>query len=398
MRKSRISLLVRVTIAVAVVAALGTASAPARPTASSAADPIKIGAMTILSGPTAIIGQETLRGTQFYASLLNKKGGVLGRPIEIIQADDQNNPTVAAQQAARLFQQDRVVGLVGPTATLPGVAIQKLQADHKIPTVAYQSGGQALTAAASPWVFRSSVTLQTGFNLTLRYAIRVQKVKRFASLYWDLASGQSAHEGVEIGAREYGGNLVFSQGLPLTTPDFSSAIARARAANPDAVIIGAPMPFAGVLTKQIRAAGWNVRIYVWGGFVGNDYVTFAGNDANGVYMSDTSHWRRVSARKKGREFVNAFQKEFKLPPNPNELVGADALGILVEGIRKAGSTDGDKIQQAIHRMSYNGIRLFYQWKPDGNLKTHPVVMTRIQGGRIVLVSPDVVKASTPRKR
>jgi len=398
MRYSRITLLIRALAAAAAVAALVGASASARPTGNVArGEPVKIGAMTILSGPTAIIGQETLRGTQFYAGMLNRKNGILGRPIEIIPADDQNNPTVAVQQAARLFQQDRVAGMVGPTATLPGVAIQKLQTDHKIIAVAYQSGGEALTASKNPYVFRSSVTLQTGFNLMVRYAVRVQKVKSFASFHWDLASGQSAHQGVEVGAREYGANLAFSQGLPLATTDFSSAIARARAANPQVVVIGAPMPFAGVLTKQIRAAGWNVPIYVWGGFVGTDYFTFAGKDANGVFVGDTGHWQRANQRKVGREFVTAFRREFGRPPNANELIGADALGILVGGMNRAKSLDADRVSPAIRRFGYNGIRLFYQWRPDGNLKSNPVVMARFSNGQLRMLAADVVKATTPKK-
>ena len=151
------------------------------------------------------------------------------------------------------------------------------------------------------------------------------------------------------------------------------------------------MPFAGVLTKQIRAAGWNVRLLGWGGFLGSDFGEFAGADANGMVMGDSSHWKRVYARKKGKAFVDAFRKRFGRPPNANELVGADALGIAVAGIKKAGSTDGEKIQKAIHGMGYNGIRLFYQWRPDGNLKRHPIVAVRWQNKDLQLLSTDIFK-------
>lgn len=368
--------------------ASGAGSAGARPDAGAQGGPIKIGAITILSGPTAVIGQETMRGTLLEAERINRAGGVLGRKIEIVQGDDQNNPAVAVQVAARLIQSDRVTMIIGPTATAPGVAILKLQTDNKIPAVAYQSGGEALTAAKSPWVERSSVTLEQGFHGTVAYARRTLKVRDFAFLGWNLQSGQSALKGVKVGADQFGGRLVYDQSVPLTTADFSSAIAQARARNPQAVVIGGPMPLAGVIVKQIRAANWNVRILAWGGFVTTDFLQFVGREGEGIYLGDTSHWKRVTSRKKGKAFVDAFRRRFNRPPNPNELIGADALGIAVNAIKRAGSTDGERIARAM-RQPYNGIRLFYQWLPDGNVKTHPIVMTRVRNGQPVLVSSDV---------
>jgi branched-chain amino acid transport system substrate-binding protein len=366
----------------------GAGSATARPDGGRQGDPIKIGAMSILSGPTAVIGQETMRGTLFEAERINRAGGVLGRRIQIIQGDDQNNPAVAVQVAARLIQSDRVTMIVGPTATAPGVAILKLQADNKIPGVAYQSGGEALTAAKSPWIQRSSVTLEEGFHGTVAYARRNLRVRDFAFLGWNLQSGQSALKGTRVGIQQFGGRLVYEQSVPLTTADFSSAIAQARARNPQAVVIGGPMPLAGVIVKQIRAANWNVRILAWGGFVTTDFLQFIGREGEGTYLGDTSHWRRVITRTKGEAFVDAFRRRFGRPPNPNELVGADALGIAVNAIRRARSTDGERIMRVLRR-PYNGIRLFYQWTEDGNVKRHPIVMTRIRNGQPQLVSSDV---------
>jgi len=367
MRK-RLSYLGSVAVVVA-IALVGASASQAR----SAADTIKIGSITILTGPSATIGLETARGAQFMVDYLNARGGVLHRKLELISTDGANNPQLAVQAAAQLIQQDHVVAITGPTNSVGGIAIQSLQAQAHVPAIAYQSGAEQLTATGSPWVFRSNTTLNHHFDALVEYLAKAKKAKRFAFIGWNLAAGQSSLAGAQFGvAHTKGASLVFQTQLPLTTQDFSGAIDQARAANPDAVLIGAPMPFAGVLAKQIRQAGWNVPIGATGDFVTTDFGTFLGPAANGLIMTDTGHATCAKKRKVGRAFVAAWQKKFGRLPGSNELVGADAVGIVAAVIKKAGSTDGQKLADTMHHLSYNGIRFSAQWDSKGNLRHTPI--------------------------
>jgi branched-chain amino acid transport system substrate-binding protein len=356
----------------AAAALVATALAASSATAQRNESFIKIGSITILSGPAQVIGQETVKGAAFELSLINKHGGVLGKKLQLDSQDDANNPPLAVQAATKLIQQDHVVGIIGPTNSVSGISIQKLQADNKIPAVAYQSGAEALTAARSPWVFRSVGTLNQTFNGLASYLFKTKHYKRFAFLGWNLAAGDSALAGVKVAvANNPGASLVFQQQLPLTTQDFSGAISQAKGSNPDAVLIGAPMPFAGVLAKQIRQSGWNVPIGASGDFVTTDFGAFLGAAANGLVMSDNANWKVAVDRKPGKEFVDAWTKKYGSPPNPNEIVGANSLRIMAEGIRKAGSTDGQKIADAIHKLNYDGLFYNGEWDAAGNLKHVP---------------------------
>jgi len=368
MTKCRPSYLVA--LAAAMLAALaGAAASQARP----AADTIKIGSITILTGPSATIGLETARGAQFMVDYLNARGGVLKQKLELVSTDDANNPQLAVQAAAQLIQQQHVVAITGPTNSTSGIAIQSLQAQAKVPAVAYQSGAEQLTATGSPWVFRSNTTLNHHFDALVEYLAKVKKAKRFAFIGWNLAAGQSSLAGVQYAvAHVKGTSLVYQTQLPLTTQDFSGAIDQARAQNPDAVLIGAPMPFAGVLAKQVRQSGWNVTLGATGDFVTTDFGAFLGSAANGLIMTDTGHATCAKKRKVGSAFVAAWQKAFHRLPGANELVGADAVGVVAAAIKKAGSTDGDKIVNAMHSLSYNGIRFTAQWDSKGNLRHTPI--------------------------
>jgi branched-chain amino acid transport system substrate-binding protein len=132
------------------------------------------------------------------------------------------------------------------------------------------------------------------------------------------------------------------------------------------------MPFAGVLAKQIRESGWNVAIGATGDFVTTDFGQFLGPAANGLIMTDTGHYKCALKRKVGKPWVTAWQKQFNRPPGANEIAGADAIGVIAAAIRKARSTDGQKMVDALHRMSYNGIRFAEQWDAKGNLKHTPI--------------------------
>lgn len=379
----------------AVLAALLVSTAALAASSASAkkdAETIKIGSITILNGPVSVIGLDTIRGAQFEAELINKRGGVLRRKLEIVSMDDSNTPSLALQSATKLIQDEHVVGLLGPTNSVSALAVQKLVDQGKVPEVLYQAGAEAVTAAKSQYVFRSVPTLDYGYDALVTYMAKFRRYKRFAYIGWNLAAGSSALNGVKVAVKQNRGiSLVFSQQLPLTTQDFSGVISQAKAARPDALIIGGPMPFGGVAAKQIRESGWNVPIGEFGGFVTHDFGTFVGANANGVLMTDNGHWKAAIRRKVGRAFVAAFRARYHRPPNANELVGADAVGMMAAGIEKARSTNGDAIQKAIHSLSYNGIRLAAQWDSVGNLRHFPIpaVIWRADGKKLDLLTPDV---------
>lgn len=368
MRNRRFSILASLAVALAVSLASAAASQARR-----ADDTIKIGSITILTGPSATIGLETARGAQFMVDYVNNHGGVLGKKIQVLSSDDANNPQLGVQAATQLIQQDHVVAIAGPTNSVSGIAIQPLLAQAQIPSVAYQSGAEQLTATGSPWQFRSNTTLPHHFEALTDYFAKFKKAKRFAFIGWNLAAGQSSLQGVQFAVKHLARtSLVFQSLLPLTTQDFSGVITQAKAANPDVVLIGAPMPFAGVLAKQIRQAGWNVPLGATGDFVTTDFGQFLGSAANGLIMTDTGHWKCAAKRKVGKPWVAAWRKTFGRPPGANEIAGADAIGVIAAAIKKAHSTDGTKMANAIRHMSYNGIRFAAQWDAKGNLKHTPI--------------------------
>jgi len=396
MRKRRLS--IPLSLVVMVAAALASAAASQ---ARGKDNVIKIGSITILTGPSAVIGQETFRGAQTMIDYLNNHGGALHQKLQLVSTDDANNPQLAVPAATQLIQQEHVVAIAGPTNSVSGIAIQPLLAQASIPAVAYQSGAEQLTATGSQWQFRSNTTLPHHFEALTDYFAKFKRAKKFAFIGWNLAAGQSSLQGVQYAVAHLPGkSLVYQTTLPLTTQDFSGVISQAKAADPDVVLIGAPMPFAGVLAKQIRQSGWNIAIGATGDFVTTDFGQFLGAAANGLIMTDTGHWKCAAKRKVGAAFLSYFKKTLGREPGANEIVGAEVVGMITAAIKKAGSTDGSKVANALHHMSYNGIRFAAQWDAKGNLKHTPIpiVQWTNSGTQLKMLTCDIQPVVHPKKK
>lgn len=361
---------------------------------SSKKPPIVLGSISILTGPVAGIGVDTLRGAQVEINLLNQQGGINGSRLQLLSTDDANDPTKAVADAEKLIQANHVVGIVGPINSVSGIAIQKLVMAANIPVVAYQSGAEELTAACIPQQFRTAATLRQLFDALGLYEIKKYGYKRIAFLGWDLAAGKSALDGTSDAAKQTGAQIVYSTRLPITTQDFSGQIAQAKAANPQLVMIGAPMPFAGVLAKQIRQGGWNVPLGASGDFVSTDFGGFLGKLADGIFMSDNAYWQASESQPNGKAFIQAFMKQYGRPPNANEIVGADTVHTMATGIQDAGSTAGSKITAALHSQTISGLRFPIKYSKCGDIEAPDIVgvVWKNNGATLDLVTPSIFKA------
>lgn len=125
-----------------------------------AADPIKIGLVTALSGQSARAGEALIRGATIALEEINAKGGVLGRKLELVRRDDESNPAKGLISARELIQREKVAALVGGLDTPVALAIVPFVNNAKVPFVVPWAAGTTITqnGAADNYVFRVSAT------------------------------------------------------------------------------------------------------------------------------------------------------------------------------------------------------------------------------------------------
>lgn len=247
-------------------AALGAASLlySPKPTWAASESPIKIGMVDSTTGNFAVLGQSAIKGAQFAAAEINKKGGVLSRPLQVLVEDDAGSPGTGVNKASRLLDQSQVDFFTGTTNSAVSLSVSQFAADHGKLFVC--SGGHVdkLTGPACNWAtFRTCSTtwiMTSGNSGTL-----VEKFgKKWYFLTTDYAFGHSEQADYTTQVEAKGGTIVGGALVPVGTPDFSSYLIQAKAAKPDVLCLLLAGDDQVNAMKQITQFGINKTINIAG--------------------------------------------------------------------------------------------------------------------------------------
>lgn len=200
-------------------------------------EPIRIGVDNPSTGIFAAFGRNERFGCEMAVDEINAKGGILGRPVELIFEDSTSTDTgIAVQKARKLIQGDKVDLLLGNLNSAMALAIG--QVSNEARTLHIVPGGHtdAVTGTDCHWnVFRVCNTTQMEANAVASSLIK-NAGKKWYYLTSDYAYGHTLQAGLEKAAAKLGGTKVGADLMPLSTTDFSSYLINARAANPDAIM------------------------------------------------------------------------------------------------------------------------------------------------------------------
>jgi branched-chain amino acid transport system substrate-binding protein len=254
------------------LAALLIACALISPQAAKAADPIRIGLSVSLTGAVAPIGKQVLSALQIWRDDTNAKGGLLGRPIELVFYDDQSNPGNVPGLYTKLIQVDKVDLLIGPYATnMVAPAIPVLMQFHKT-TI-----GILANAANSKFHYDQYFSmLPTGpepqksfaYGFFQLAAAQNPRPKTVAIIAADAEFAQNAADGARQTIKEMGGfETVMDQKYPPTTTDYGPVVRAAQALNPDIVFVAAYPPDTVGIIRAANEVGLAPKMF-GGAFIG----------------------------------------------------------------------------------------------------------------------------------
>jgi branched-chain amino acid transport system substrate-binding protein len=300
---------------------------------SYAADPIKVGVVTPLSGSYAPIGKQVRWGAELAVKEINAAGGVKGRPFELLFEDEEANPPVAVRKSEKLLQQDKVDLLTGTVNSGSTLAVGQLAERNNRILVTTVSYAPSITGAqCNPNVFRVNANAFMQSNALTAWLVKNVSGKRYFFIGPDYEMGRSTISAFQDDIKRLGGTDVGATYPPLAAKDYTPYVGQIRAARPD-----------GILSDKLTLAGaagavTQENIGAMGG-AGEGFLSAAG------YSTDID----TAANKK---FVAAFKKEFQNDP---DLFGADTYGLFFlfkQAIEKAGSTDPDKLRNAMEDASW----------------------------------------------
>jgi branched-chain amino acid transport system substrate-binding protein len=383
-------------------AAPTAAPAAAAPTAAAApaADAggtIKVGGGFALTGDESALDLPAANGAKLAVKEINAAGGVLGKQIELIVHDTQYKMDVTAQVAKQFVEQDKVAAVVGFTdtdsvlasgPTIQGAGLPFITAGATSPKIPTQVGDKMFLAC-----FGDNVQAAAGAEFG------VKQFGKSAYLLLDKGVEYTTLLGGYFKARftELGGTLVLEDQYDDKATDFSAQIAKVKALPkaPDFYYIAA-MPYnVGPVIKQFRDAGITGPIIGGDGYDTPDLVSVAGKAAENVFFSTHALMDAQGGTDGIKKFIGAYNKEYGHDPeNAFAALGYDAMYLLADAVKRAGSTDAGAIQQAIKATKdFPGITGKITFG-DSNVPQKGVTIIAIKDGKFTL-GAEVVPEKVP---
>lgn len=311
-------------------------------------DVIKIGANFELTGNVANYGSATMEGLQLAIDEANAAGGVNGKKIEIVQADNKSEAAEAVNAATKLISDDKVKVVIGPAVTANVIAESQVATDNKVPIIAPCATSEAVTVEngqVKDFVFRSCFIDPQQGDVMAKFATENLKAKT-AVVYVDNSSDYSKSLAAVFKTKfeAAGGQVLMEEAFLQKDTDFKATLTKIKTANADVIFVPAYYEEVGKIVKQARELGIQSAILGTDGWDDPKVVDIAGADAlNNTYFS--THYSDKDAEVQG--FVNAYKEKYNHAPNVFAALGYDAGKMLVDAIKRAGSADPEKIQKAL---------------------------------------------------
>ena len=310
-----------------------------------AQDEIPVGEFASLTGGSASFGQSSHKGTALAIEEINATGGVLGRKLKLITEDDQSQAGQPATIMRKLISQDKVVAVLGEVASSRSLEAAPICQQNKIPMISPASTNQKVTEVGD-YIFRVCFIDPFQGRVMAKFAQSKgwKKLGVLTDVKSDYSIGlaQAFKEAVPKG----GGEIVKESSYGTGDKDFKAQLTSIKAAKPDAIFIPGYYGEVSLIGKQARLLGIKAPLLGGDGWVGDSLLKVAGTSLDGSFFS--CHF---SADDKS-EAVQGFVKKFKAKyagetPDDMAALGYDSAMILADAMKRAGSTDGAKLRDAI---------------------------------------------------
>ncbi|MBF0154994.1 MAG: branched-chain amino acid ABC transporter substrate-binding protein [Magnetococcales bacterium] len=356
---------------VAFSAALG---ALAFVTSADGAEAIRIGVAGPLSGSYAAFGEQLWRGAEQAAKDINAAGGVNGRPIELIKADDACEPKQAVNVAHRLVDAERVKAVIGHFCSSSTIPATEVYAEAGILGITPASTNPKVTERNLPTIFRACGRDDQQGGAGAEYVVNILKAKRIAIVHDKDTYGQGLADAMKARLHALGGKEVLYEGLTRGEKDFNALVTKLKSQLVDAVYFGGLHAEAGALVRQMREQGLQAPLISGDGIVSQEFVASAGGPrfVEGVFMTFGRDARKIYT---GRQVVDKFRKA-GYEPEGYTLYSYATLQAIVAAMAATRSEQGEVLARWLHGNTVDTVMGSKAWDAKGDLKVSDYVMYR----------------------
>jgi branched-chain amino acid transport system substrate-binding protein len=343
---------------------------------------IPVGQFASLTGAQATFGQSTDRGVQMALEEINSSGGVLGKPIRLITKDNQSKPGETSTVVRELISRDKVVALIGEVASGRSLEAAPIAQRSGIPMITPASTNEKVTEAGDH-IFRVCFIDPFQGTVCAKFARKLGANK--AAMLTDVSKDYSLGLAKSFKAEflKEGGVITGEQSYSGGDKDFSAQLTAIKAGNPDVIFLPAYYTEAPLIIRQARQQGIAVPFIGGDGWDSPELVSVGGTAVEGCYFSN--HFSSQSTDPEIVAFVEGYRKKYNQDPDAMVALGYDALRLLADAMKRAGTTDPSKVNKTIaSTKDFPGITGKITLDDHRN-PNKPAVMLQVKNGKFVYV-------------
>ncbi|MDC5696523.1 ABC transporter substrate-binding protein [Intrasporangium calvum] len=360
-------------------------------------EPYRVGVLVGLTGSYAALGEPERQAVELYFKEVNAKGGLNGRPIELVVVDSGSNEGTAVNQYRKLAIEENVHAIIGPSSSGESIALRTFSNQLKVPTIALASSSSIVTPAEEAgYIFKQ----YTGTNESLKAQIQFAKEQGWTKvglLHTNDGYGQDPAKRIDAVASEFGIQVTGKEAFDATTTDVTAQLGKLAGGSPDVVLVWAVNPANAVVAKSAESIGFKPVLFNSPGAGSPAYIENSGAAADGTYLQGSVVLAPTSLKQDNPQYeatnriVEAFKAANAGAPGQFAANGWDGSILLENAITKASSHDPQDVQATRDALRASleantkdvvGVNSIYTFTPEfhGSLSLGGLAVLKVESG------------------
>jgi branched-chain amino acid transport system substrate-binding protein len=372
---------------------LGALVAAAMAFPAAAAETIKIGAILSVTGPASFLGAPEAKTLEMLVAETNKKGGILGRKVELIVKDSGASPEKAFSFAKQLIEEDKVFAIIGPSTSGETMKIKSLAEEGKTILISC-AAAEVIVNPVAKYVFKTPQK-DSDAVLMIFQQMKKMKISKIGVVSSNTGFGGAGKAQIEKLAPEHGITILVNEVYDKAASDLTAEVTKLKAANVEAIVNWSIEPAQAIVIKNARQIGIKVPIFQSHGFGNIKYVDAAGEAAEGVMFPAGRLLIADQLPKTNpqRDLLLQYKKDYMAFCQGEECStfgghAFDAFLVLQKAIEKANGTDKEQVRSAIEQLKgVVGTAGIFNFSPtDHNgLGIDSFVMLVVRNGKFTIL-------------
>ncbi len=353
---------------------------------------IKIGAIFSQTGPASFLGEPEVKTAKMFVDKINAQGGVLGQKVELVIKDSSGSPEKAVSFAKQLIEEEKVLAIIGPSTSGETMQIKALCEENKMILISC-AAAEVIVNPVAKYVFKTAPKDSQAI-IWIFHTMKDKGITKIAVVSSNDGFGSAGKKQIEDLAKTRGIEILADEVYDKQATDLTDILTKVKSvAGVQAVLNWSIVPAQSIVAKNMKQIGLDVPLFQSHGFGNRKYVEQAGVAAEGTIfpagrllvvdeLLDNHPQKKLLASYK-KDYEAAYQEDVSTFGGH----AYDALLILTEAIKKAGSTDRDKVRDAIENLhglvGTAGIFSFSAIDHTG-LDLHAFEMLTVKNGKFTI--------------